>query len=232
MSGNVPSIPVAEALSLSFLQSVGLEKAKELAKKEGVAEKIETIVADLDDYDFGDSKWDAIVCIFCHLPPPLRSKVHSACVAALKPGGKVILEAYNPQQLEYKTGGPPALPMLFTKDMLEEDFKGLKVSRPTCLPVAWISSSRALLSPSAPPLFPPSPLPQNSHIPLSLVFPFPCFPSATLIVSSQSPVHLPLIVQFGCNFQVVTNQELVRDVVEGKFHTGKGAVVQLIAVKE
>ena len=135
MSGNVPSIPAAEALSLSFLQSVGLEKAKELAKKEGVAEKIETIVADLNDYDLGDSKWDAIVCIFCHLPPPLRSKVHSACVAALKPGGKVILEAYNPQQLEYKTGGPPALPMLFTKDMLEEDFKGLKVSRPTCLPV-------------------------------------------------------------------------------------------------
>jgi hypothetical protein len=39
-------------------------------------------------------------------------------------------------------------------------------------------------------------------------------------------------VHAGGNFQVVTNQELVRDVVEGKFHTGKGAVVQFIAVKE
>ena len=58
----------------------------------------------------------------------LYDQVHAACVGALKPGGMLILEAYNPQQLEFKTGGPPVAEMMFTKDMLEDDFKGLKVS--------------------------------------------------------------------------------------------------------
>lgn len=83
--------------------------------------------------------------------------MHKACVRALKPGGKVIMEAYTPKQLEYNTGGPPAVPMLFTSDMLTEDFAGLKVT---------------------------------------------------------------------------TNKELTREVVEGQFHNGQGAVVQFVAVKE
>lgn len=69
--------------------------------------KITSEVADLADHDLGTERWDAIVSIWCHLPPTLRADVHQRVVRALRPGGIFILEAYTPRQLEYKTGGPP-----------------------------------------------------------------------------------------------------------------------------
>jgi cyclopropane fatty-acyl-phospholipid synthase-like methyltransferase len=106
--------------------SVGLTKAQALAQQEGVT--ITTQVADLAEWDgFGITKWDAIVSIFAHLPPAVRKHVHQACVAALKPGGIMLLEAYTPAQLEHKTGGPQSIDMLYTQDMLMQDFSGLQV---------------------------------------------------------------------------------------------------------
>mmetsp|Transcript_27760 Transcript_27760/g.54278 ORF Transcript_27760/g.54278 Transcript_27760/m.54278 type:complete len:227 (-) Transcript_27760:40-720(-) len=138
------------------MSAAGIAKVEKLAAENGVTDKISAFVKNLADYDLGTSEWDAIVSIFCHLPPPLREKVHKACVVALKPGGKLILEGYTPAQLELKTGGPPVAEMMFSKEQNEKDFEGLKVIR---------------------------------------------------------------------------NEELVRDVVEGIYHTGKGAVVQLFAEK-
>lgn len=104
--------------------SVGLEKAKNLAEKEGV--KIDVQVADLKDYDIGIEKWDAVVSIFAHLPPALRKDVHQRVVKGLKKGGVLILEAYTPKQLEYKTGGPPVAEMMMCLDDLMEEFEGLE----------------------------------------------------------------------------------------------------------
>jgi 2-polyprenyl-3-methyl-5-hydroxy-6-metoxy-1,4-benzoquinol methylase len=99
--------------------SKGLEKARSLAQKNDV--EIKTEVADLATYDLGNHKWDAIVSIFAHLPPPLRKKVHSQIKPALKPNGLFLLEAYSPEQLQYKTGGPPMLELLMSaKDLTEE----------------------------------------------------------------------------------------------------------------
>lgn len=103
--------------------SVGLEKAKNLAEKEGV--KIDVQVADLKDYDIGIEKWDAVVSIFAHLPPALRKDVHQRVVKGLKKGGVLILEAYTPKQLEYKTGGPPVAEMMMCLDDLMDEFEGL-----------------------------------------------------------------------------------------------------------
>ena len=104
--------------------SVGLEKAKNLAEKEGV--KIDVQIADLKDYDIGIEKWDAVVSIFAHLPPALRKDVHQRVVKGLKKGGVLILEAYTPKQLEYKTGGPPVAEMMMCLDDLMEEFEGLE----------------------------------------------------------------------------------------------------------
>lgn len=104
--------------------SVGLEKAKNLAEKEG--NKIDVQVADLKDYDIGIEKWDAVVSIFAHLPPALRKDVHQRVVKGLKKGGMLILEAYTPKQLEYKTGGPPVAEMMMCLDDLMEEFEGLE----------------------------------------------------------------------------------------------------------
>lgn len=104
--------------------AVGLEKARRLAAQAGV--QIEAIVADLAAFDPGESRWDAIVSIWCHVPPALRTRLHRAVVAALRPGGVLLLESYTPKQLEYKTGGPPTADLMMTRAGLERELRGLE----------------------------------------------------------------------------------------------------------
>ncbi|WP_432823373.1 SAM-dependent methyltransferase [Trichloromonas sp.] len=103
--------------------AVGLKKARQLAAAQQV--KIEIAAADLADFEIGQSSWDAIVSIFCHLPPALRREVHRKVVAGLRPGGLFILEAYTPKQLQFKTGGPPVAELMMTLEGLKEELAGL-----------------------------------------------------------------------------------------------------------
>jgi SAM-dependent methyltransferase len=89
------------------LSSVGLKKATELATANNVS--IETIQADLADFDLGENQWDGIVSIWAHTPESIRSQLHSRVIHALKPGGVFILEAYIPKHIDMPgVGGPPA----------------------------------------------------------------------------------------------------------------------------
>ena len=103
--------------------SVGLEKAKALAHQRGVA--ISTVHADLDAFDVGHEAWDVVVSIFCHLPPPLRRRVHRDVVAGLRPGGVYVLEAYTPAQIAFGTGGPKTADMTMTLADLRQELAGL-----------------------------------------------------------------------------------------------------------
>lgn len=103
--------------------NVGLEKAKQLAEKHGV--KIETQVADLADYEIETGKWDAIVMIFGHLPKDLRKTVNTKIVQGLKKGGVFILEGYSPKQLQYNTGGPKDISMLYDLEEVRSELAGL-----------------------------------------------------------------------------------------------------------
>lgn len=103
--------------------AVGLAKARVLAAERGVA--IETVVADLADYDLGQARWDAIVSIWCHLPSALRRSLHGRLVGALKPGGLLILEAYGPGQIALGTGGPKDPDMLGSQAQLQAELCGL-----------------------------------------------------------------------------------------------------------
>lgn len=134
--------------------AVGLEKARKLANERGVS--IHTTVSDLAHYDIEPQSLDGVVSIFAHVPPQVRQELHRKIVDGLRPGGVLILEAYRPDQLKYKTGGPPTADFMMTLESLEAELVGL-------------------------------------------------------------------------NFEYAV--ELDRDVVEGKYHTGTGAVVQLIGVK-
>lgn len=104
--------------------AVGLEMAQRLAADRGV--RIETLVADLAQFDPGVAVWDGIVSIFCHLPAPLRSEVMRKVVRALRPGGVLILEAYTPDQLRFETGGPRSLDLLASLADLKSDLAGLR----------------------------------------------------------------------------------------------------------
>lgn len=104
------------------ISSVGLAKARALAETLGLS--LETVHADLAEQDLG-SGWDAIVAIWAHLPPPVRVAVHRRVVQALAPGGLYLLEAYSPEQLQWKTGGPPLVEMLYDLALLRQDLDGL-----------------------------------------------------------------------------------------------------------
>lgn len=102
---------------------VGLEKALKLAQSRGVT--IECIRADLANFDFGHAQWDGIVSIFCPLPSVLRKDIHRKAVAALKPGGVFLLEAYRPEQIRHGTGGGSNVDTMQTADSLRGELGGL-----------------------------------------------------------------------------------------------------------
>ncbi len=132
----------------------GMKKARRLAAERGV--QIRTVVSDLAHFEILPNSWDSIVSIFAHMPPELRKALHRKVVNGLRPGGVLVLEAYLPKQLEFKTGGPPHAEYLMTLALLEDELEGLEFTHA---------------------------------------------------------------------------MELERDVVEGLYHTGKGAVVQIVGVK-
>jgi SAM-dependent methyltransferase len=110
---DVLSVDVSEA---------GLEKARELAADRGV--RLRTERADLTTWTWPEAQYDLVAAIFIHFPPEVRARMHRAMFQALKPGGVLILEAFTPEQLEYRSGGPPLVEMLYTADMLRIDFAG------------------------------------------------------------------------------------------------------------
>lgn len=134
--------------------AVGLAKAEKLARTRGV--EITTQHLNLADLDIQPNSWDAIISIFCHVPSAMRKALHQKIVHGLRPGGVLVLEAYTPDQLSLKTGGPQDADMTMTLQQLQEELDGL--------------------------------------------------------IFEQA-------------------EELQREVIEGKFHTGRGAVVQVIAHK-
>jgi cyclopropane fatty-acyl-phospholipid synthase-like methyltransferase len=104
---------------------VGLAKARALAAERGVA--IRTELADLTSWQWPQAGYDLVAAIFIHFPPEHRARMHRAMLEALKPGGVLIMEAFTPEQLKYRTGGPPVAEMLYTAPMLRTDFAGAEI---------------------------------------------------------------------------------------------------------
>ena len=104
--------------------AVGLAKAELLAEQRGV--RIKTVVSDLADFPIEPRSWDGIVSIFAHTPPQVRRHVHNEVVRGLKPAGVFLLEAYRPEQLEYKTGGPPVVELMMSLELLHAELPGLE----------------------------------------------------------------------------------------------------------
>lgn len=102
--------------------AVGLAKARALAAERGVA--IDTVCADLADWAPEAAAFDAVVLVYCHLPSALRRRVHRGLAAALKPGGWLLLECFEPAQRGRPSGGPQDLDLLADLAALREDFAG------------------------------------------------------------------------------------------------------------
>ena len=103
------------------------EKAYALARQEGVSPHYE--VADIHEKEFKENSADVVTLIYAHFPEELRKIAHQKAIKWLKPGGKLVLEAFNPKQLPNESGGPKNIEMLYTEDILREDFKELKIEK-------------------------------------------------------------------------------------------------------
>ncbi len=103
----------------------GRKKAMQLAKKHKVMFNYQVCLA--NEYK-SSKKFNAIGLFFFHLPPELRIEFHQQCAEMLAPGGTLILEAFNPKQLHFESGGPKQEDMLFSAAMLKADFKDLDIA--------------------------------------------------------------------------------------------------------
>lgn len=99
---------------------VGLDKALRLARQRGV--DIDVELGDLEVWAPVPGAWDALVLIYVHLPLAWRTPVHRRLAQGLRPGGRVIVEAFHPAQLGRDSGGPRDLDMLCTLEDLRADF--------------------------------------------------------------------------------------------------------------
>lgn len=111
----------AEAFDLS---EEGFKKALKLAQQNHVS--ISYKIADAFTVEYPKESFDVAALIFAHFPPSMRKTIHQKIVSWLKPGGVLILEAFNPLQINNTSGGPKEPSMLYTEEMLKEDFKPLK----------------------------------------------------------------------------------------------------------
>ena len=106
------------------------EKAMALAHKAGV--RLEYLTGSYEDMDFPASSFDAVALIFAHFSDEVRASYHRAAITWLSPGGTIIQEAFHPDHLEKQAtnpsaGGPRSASLLYTEDMLKDDFQDMDI---------------------------------------------------------------------------------------------------------
>jgi cyclopropane fatty-acyl-phospholipid synthase-like methyltransferase len=108
-----------------------LAKARRLAARRGLgSHNPRFIEADLLAWDWPVAHYDWVVAIFIQFAGPgERPELFRHLIAALKPGGRLLLQGYTPKQLDYRTGGPSAVDNLYTEAMLRNDFAALQIER-------------------------------------------------------------------------------------------------------
>lgn len=103
---------------------VAREKAMKFA--DAAAVRIDYNHLDIADFVASKEHFDLIALVFVHLPEPLRKSFHSELIKALKPGGLLFMASFAKEQINYNSGGPPDVDLLYSLDILKKDFAGLK----------------------------------------------------------------------------------------------------------
>jgi cyclopropane fatty-acyl-phospholipid synthase-like methyltransferase len=117
-----------DVLAVDF-SATALAKARLLAQERGV--RLRTEIADLTTWRWPQAGFEVVAAIFVQvITAAERSEFFAGIKAALKPGGLLLMQGYRPEQLRYRTGGPPSVEQLYTRALLEEafgDFTSLEI---------------------------------------------------------------------------------------------------------
>lgn len=104
----------------AFDQSTeGQRKCAQLANEFGVT--VDYQISNVTEFT-SPVLYDAIGLFFLHLPLDIRRSFHNKIWNFLALGGHLILEGFNPNQLQYTSGGPKDETMLFNIEELKKDF--------------------------------------------------------------------------------------------------------------
>jgi SAM-dependent methyltransferase len=112
--------------SIGFDSSTeGQKKAFALAKEKNT--KIHYTINTVLDYPYPISEYDAVGIFYAHMPINIRKNFHEKLIQSLKPGGCIVLEGFHTEQLGRASGGPKDINMLYTPEILAEDFQSIKI---------------------------------------------------------------------------------------------------------
>jgi SAM-dependent methyltransferase len=121
---------------------VAREKALEFARKRKVT--INYTTTNIEDFDSEPEQYDVAAAIYVHLPEAIRRKFHQQLAKAIKPGGVVIIEAFDKEQLKRDSGGPPDVQLLYSTEELRDDFEGLLELKMLCRQQVHLTEGRHL----------------------------------------------------------------------------------------
>jgi SAM-dependent methyltransferase len=99
-----------------------LAKARRLAADAGVT--VEFSEVDLAQWTPVPHQYDAVFAVFFQFAwPAVRDHIFAGLKQVVVPGGRILLHGYTPDQLKYRTGGPPEAERLYTEDLLRQAFE-------------------------------------------------------------------------------------------------------------
>ena len=111
-----------DVLSVDF-SPAAQDKARALARERGVI--IAGRAGRRHRLALARGEFDVVAAIFLQFAtPPQRANLFAGIKRALKSGGLLLMQGYGVKQLEYKTGGPPDMTRLYTRELLEREFAG------------------------------------------------------------------------------------------------------------
>jgi SAM-dependent methyltransferase len=117
---------VVDTLDLS---EHGVAKAKRLAASRGL--QVNALCEDALAWPWPSSHYDLVALIYVHLVAPQRQRLHALALAALRPGGRIVLEAFRPEQIARQQagvrGGPRDAALLYRLEDLRADFAGAEI---------------------------------------------------------------------------------------------------------
>lgn len=105
---------------------VAIDKARALAKARGV--QVNWVCSDWQGFDWQPEAWENTVAIFIQFATPTeREQLFTRMHTSLKPGGTLVIQGYDYEQLRYNTGGPGNREHLYDEDLLLQAFAGYEV---------------------------------------------------------------------------------------------------------
>ncbi len=98
----------------------GKRKAEKLAEEFGV--KINYQIQDFSNFAVQKNHYDAVGIFFIHLEEELRTSLFNKLIFSLKPLGKILFECFEKEQLNYTSGGPKDIELLYSLEDVVNEF--------------------------------------------------------------------------------------------------------------